>query len=64
MTLLPSATISAFSVSCEACSDGEEYCLSIHVDQIWPRNRAELVAQDECDPEACSGLRRESTRCE
>ena len=27
--------ISAFSVNCEACSDGEEYCLSIHVDESW-----------------------------
>lgn len=47
--------ISAFSVSCEACSDGEEYCLSIHVDQIMAEETgSELVAQDECDPEACS----------
>ena len=47
--------ISAFSVNCEACSDGEEYCLSIHVDQIMAdETGSELVAQDECDPEACA----------
>lgn len=47
--------ISAFSVACEACSDGEEFCLSIHVDQIMAEETgSELVAQDECDPEACS----------
>ena len=47
--------IGAFSVNCEACSDGEEYCLSIHVDQIMAdKTGSTLVAQDECDPEACS----------
>lgn len=47
--------ISAFNVNCEACSDGEAYCLSIHVDQIMAEETgSELVAQDECDPEACS----------
>ena len=47
--------ISAFGVVCEACSDGEDYCLTIHVDQIDAMSTgAELVAQDECNPDECS----------
>ena len=26
--------ISAFGVACEECADGQDYCLTIHVDQI------------------------------
>ena len=59
--------ISAFSVSCEACSDGEEYRLSIHVDQIMAEETgSELVAQDECDPrralKAATSSRRAANR--
>ena len=48
--------IGTFGVSCDACSsDGQAFCLSIYVDQITANaDDQTLVAQDECDPEACS----------
>lgn len=47
--------IGTFGVSCDACSsDGAAYCLSIYVDQITANSDDQtLVAQDDCDPEAC-----------
>jgi hypothetical protein len=47
--------IGTFGVACDACAtDGELYCLSIYVDQITAEvDDQTLVAQDECDPEAC-----------
>ena len=48
--------IFTFGVSCEPCSsDGQDFCLSIYVDQITaPADDQTLVAQDACDPSACS----------
>ena len=48
--------IGTFGVACEACAtDGEPYCLSLYIDQITANlDDQTLIAQDECDPEACS----------
>jgi hypothetical protein len=48
--------IGTFGVACETCaSDGADYCLAIYVDQITANaDDQTLVAQEECDPEACA----------
>jgi hypothetical protein len=47
--------IGAFGVMCEECSDGETFCLTIHVDQInAQRTGSELVVQNECNPAECA----------
>jgi hypothetical protein len=47
--------IGAFGVTCEECSDGKNYCLTIHVDQIDAGLTGDtLVAQDECNPDECA----------
>ena len=47
--------IGAFGVVCEACSDGKNYCLTIHVDQIDAALTGDtLVAQDTCNPDECA----------
>lgn len=47
--------IGTFGVACEPCaSDSAAYCLSIYVDQITANvDDQALVAQDECNPDAC-----------
>jgi hypothetical protein len=47
--------IATFGVACGPCPDGENYCLEIYVDQITAQvDDQTLVAQDECDPDACA----------
>jgi hypothetical protein len=47
--------IATFGVACGECSDGEEYCLNVHVDQVpAPETGSALEWLDECDPERCS----------
>ena len=46
--------IATFGVLCEACTDGEDYCLSIYVDQITARESDQTLIQvDSCDAETC-----------
>ena len=46
--------IATFGVPCDACSDGENYCLSIYVDQITAEEADEsLISVDTCDVETC-----------
>jgi hypothetical protein len=48
--------IGTFGVACAECSsDGQAYCLNLYVDQITATEEVfALVAQDECDPDACT----------
>ena len=46
--------IATFGVLCEACSDGEDYCLSIYVDQITAMEEDEtLLPVETCDVDTC-----------
>ena len=46
--------IATFGVLCEACSDGEDYCLSIYVDQITAMEEDQtLLSVETCDVDTC-----------
>jgi len=46
--------IATFGVLCEACTDGEDYCLSIYVDQITAMEDSQTLLEVEtCDGDTC-----------